>query len=379
MGGSKGCFHAHVTRYRVPEYGPMRISAVPLSACTVVGVPTALALGAHVYIMRCVERAYGGRFSLRQWASHLGRTNKLELLWRMATATWRCVPDVVIVGEQKAGTTALTDQLDAHPDSRGAFFCWGSGSEPFGWLNGKESQFLNGFYGVFTGKRLYRMAFPLRMWKPKCVYDATPHSLVMPYAAARLHAWAPHAKIIAIVRNPTDRAFSQFQMYSRFRDHFGPLFTESMGRGEWTFEAMVDASLAPEAVRGFARLEAVGPDDPLPADNFELLHPRSLIRRGMYAKNIQRYLDLFGPERVLVLRMEDLDGEALAQTMGRVYGFLGIQPIPVATGAGYSRFKPESNRGLYKAAVDQNTRRRLDDIFHEPNAALDALLAPRSA
>src|SRR6266480_7948081 len=113
-----------------------------------------------------------------------------------ATASLRPLPDFLILGAQKAGTTALYAYLRQHPEITGP--SW------------KEVSFFDRHYA--RGEAWYRGNFPnsLRA-RGKLVGEASPSYLFHPLAPERVAGLVPEAKLIALVRNPVDRAYSHYQ------------------------------------------------------------------------------------------------------------------------------------------------------------------------
>lgn len=105
--------------------------------------------------------------------------------------------DLAVLGTAKGGTTALYHYLDQHPDVVMA--------DP------KEPHFFDAYFdGDF---RSYIDGFPTEEYEDQVLGEATPHSLFVPYVAGRLHAYAPDAKLVAILRDPVERAYSDWWMY----------------------------------------------------------------------------------------------------------------------------------------------------------------------
>jgi hypothetical protein len=341
-------------------------------AITAVVVAAGASLAAHAYILRCVEALYDGRFPPDLWAVHLLDSRPLELLWRLATAPLRTLPDVYLLGEQKAGSTAVTDQLVGHPQVVGPFFPWRAGRPPLGENCGKESQYLNGFYGRRISRLGFRAFFPLRWRRPRVVFEGTPHQLLLPHSARLIHAWTPAARFIVVLREPCSRAFSQYQMYARWHAHY-PVFRGWLPECAWSFEAMLALSASADAAARFAELEALpvrGGSCELPAGFGCTLHPMSLLRRGEYVSNLRRYLELFPRERFLVLRMDELDDASRDATLARVHAFLGLEPRPHAEGHGLSAVVPGGNRGRYGETMRGKTREALAAHYATHNEAL---------
>src|SRR5436189_26280 len=105
----------------------------------------------------------------------------------------RPLPDFLILGAQKAGTTALYAYLRWHPQVTGPSF--------------KEVSFFDRHYA--RGERWYRAHLPVR--RRAVVGEASPSYLFHPLAPERVARMLPEARLIALLRNPVDRAFSHYQ------------------------------------------------------------------------------------------------------------------------------------------------------------------------
>lgn len=208
-------------------------------------------------------------------------------------------PNLFIVGAQKSGTTSLAVSLDSHP----AIYM-SNVKEP-GWLAFGEGgyRFLDG-HGracraaswVVTGEDDYLALFDEA--PPGCIYrgEASTWYLSEPGMAGKLHAFNPDARIIAILRQPADRAYSAW-CHAR-RDEEEP------------FEDFADA-LAAEA----------GRDRPS-----HLLRYREM---GRYVGPLKEYIETFGRDRVLVLLYEDLRDDPGA-VFRHCCEFLGVDPSATA-------------------------------------------------
>ena len=123
-------------------------------------------------------------------------------------------PHVYILGFPKCGTTALHTYLAQHPAIATM------DGLPWHPALSKESHFFNGVLGRrhASSRTLYRSFFPTfltRWWRERicrsggwlCL-DACPLTGCLPYAAKRIHAINPDAKLIFAVRDPVDASFS---------------------------------------------------------------------------------------------------------------------------------------------------------------------------
>ncbi len=115
----------------------------------------------------------------------------------------RVLPDFLVIGAQKSGTSSLFRYLDQHPQVRG--------SVP------KEVHYFSGGFApapdaYARGEGWYRAHFPKKaaMGQGVRAFEATPLYLLHPLAAGRIHALMPAVKLVAVLRNPTDRALSHY-------------------------------------------------------------------------------------------------------------------------------------------------------------------------
>ncbi len=113
----------------------------------------------------------------------------------LLTAGWRRLPDFIIIGAQKSGTTSLFDYLTMHPEVL---------KNP---LNYKELYFFNTHYQ--RGMKYYRHYFPLK-FRSGLVGEATTTYLHSLEAPARVAQCLPEVKLILTLRDPVDRAISHY-------------------------------------------------------------------------------------------------------------------------------------------------------------------------
>jgi len=275
--------------------------------------------------------------------SVLAPVDGLRRRWRRLTAPLRVLPDFVIVGAQKAGTTSLYAYLTAQPDVLPA--------------TAKEVHFFDSCEWD-RGAQTYRAYFPTRARvrlrsamrsRPTLTGEATPYYLYHPLAPERLAATAPQTKVIILLRDPVERTLSHYWHEVRG------------GREHLPLRAALEAE--PARLRG--REEAL--QNGAPQCRHRDHQVFSYVDRSRYSRQVGRYLALFPPEQVLVLRSELLFGDD-AQTIQRVAEFLGL---PRLTG----RFA-EKNLGRRESRNPEEAAVRglLADALADDEAALRELL-----
>jgi hypothetical protein len=185
------------------------------------------------------------------------------------------LPNFVILGSQKAGTTSLYQVLRLHPEI---------------FMPAKKE--LNYFFHeaeYSKGADYYQSYFKGAPTTAKAIGEASPGYICHPLAPARIHELLPDAKLIVTVRNPIARAYSQYWDNRRS-------LSETL-----SFPEVIEQALEETYIPG--RL--------------------GYFSRGTYMQYIQRYLDLFPAENLLVLPFEDLKADA-ARFYQRCFEFLGV-------------------------------------------------------
>lgn len=246
-----------------------------------------------------------------------------------ATVRWRPLPDFLIVGAQKAGTTALYAYLRWHPDITGPSF--------------KEVSFFDRHH--VRGETWYRAHLPARPGS-RVVGEASPSYLFHPDAPKRVARLMPNAKLIAVLRNPIDRAFSHYQ------------HEVALGREALSFEEALDAE--DERMRG--ELDRMARD---PAYFSHAWWNYTYVTRGEYAEQLERWFRVFPREQILVLISEELLDNP-AETYAHTLEFLGVAPHELTS---FPRIFARDY-----SAMTPTTRERLKQVFAEPNRKLAELL-----
>ena len=127
------------------------------------------------------------------------------------------MPNFLIIGSQKAGTTALYHYLKQHPQ----IFMSGTKEPCFFAFEGEDLDFRSptgervfvGSYGI-NNIDDYRRLFE-RVRDEKAIGEASPIYLIHPKATERIRHYLPDAKLIAILRDPVDLAYACFLMDRR--------------------------------------------------------------------------------------------------------------------------------------------------------------------
>jgi hypothetical protein len=204
----------------------------------------------------------------------------------VAAVKWRNVArplDFIVIGAAKSGTTSLYYYLRDHPrlvmpaDKEAPFFTKDSIYER-GWDEFRDKTFRRVPAGALVGK-------------------VTPRYLGDLHVAERMYAAMPNTRLIALLRNPVDRAHSKYRMTVRY------------DKETRTFADLVADELEPSALAR-ARTEALG-------------LRQTVVVRSEYGRLLDRYLQWFAPSQLLVLFTEEME-QRPAAAIDEVLRFLDL-------------------------------------------------------
>lgn len=229
--------------------------------------------------------------SASQWFK-LRKNPRLFFWWiyHRLTTPLRVLPDFLMIGVMKGGTTSLFNYLAKHPQIHPPFR--------------KEIKFFDIHYP--QGLSWYRAHFPLqvKMGPGTRTGEATPYYIFHPLALQRIADTLPQAKLITVLRNPIDRAYSHYNHMVR------------VGREPLTFAE----AIAQEEERLSGETEKIIADSSY--STFNHLH-YSYLSRGRYIEQLKKCFQLFSREQVLILQSEELYTSP-AITYKKVIDFLGL-------------------------------------------------------
>jgi hypothetical protein len=277
------------------------------------------------------------------------------------------LPNFMIIGVAKAGTTSLYRYLEQHPQ---VYVCPLKGTNFFGyedarawtWTDEGDPPLLRHFQARTFAE--YEALFAGASTEI-AIGEASPQYFRCPTAARRIRECLPEVKLIASLRNPADRAFSGFLMRTRRGEVVKGLYEE----------------LTPEA---------------------------SHVREGFYYKRLKRYLDIFPRNQIKILIFEEFRQDA-TKAMAELFDFLGVDtnhgldtstaynPAAVPKNRLLNRLLyhptmirlvksglPESLQGLAKQVRQQNLKKppkfppdlraKLLDLYREDILKLEGLL-----
>lgn len=201
----------------------------------------------------------------------------------------RKLPDFLIIGTQKGGTTSMFEYINEHPEIQMA--------------RRKEIYFYTKYYHL--GMSYYRSFFPKKNVK-KLTGEATPYYFFHPLAPARIKKTLPNVKIILLLRDPILRAYSHYNMTKEM--HPSHSFDEAINYVEQ------------KHLNGGKKLVIKPFDYNIEPAEF------NYISGGLYFKQLANWLKYFQLKDMLILKSEDLF-ENPKKELKKVYDYLGLSEI----------------------------------------------------
>lgn len=244
-----------------------------------------------------------------------------------ATAPVRMRPSFLIVGGQRCGTTSMFKTLVQHRAVAKPFLR--KGVHYFDKHYEKGEGWYQGHFPVAATSRLRRRG------GVSITGESSPYYMFHPLAGARIAADLPGVRLIALVRDPVERAYSAHS-HERAR-----------GYEDQPFERALEL----ESERTDGERERMLADPAF--DSFALQH-HAYLARGRYHEHLSRLSDLVGRERLHVVDSHDFFTDP-HQAFGEVLDFLGL---PWQDGIAF-----EQHNSRTRAAMPEGLRTRLEDHF----------------
>lgn len=282
-----------------------------------------------IYYLKSYGRSILGEKSYNINKQHyLNVQRKISYGFHILTTPFQPLPDFLIIGAQKCGTSALYTYLSYHPQLKKSIL--------------KEINYFNDKFDKKTN--WYKRHFPLLPGLKKDIqtYEATPEYLYHPNVAERIASFSPHIKLILLLRNPVDRAISNY--WHNFNS----------GREKLSMRETFEKEIA-----------LINKENKKPSDDKFYNNTRrysSNLDRGIYSLQIERYLKHFNLNQILILKSEDFFQDPQA-TLDKTTDFLTIDQFS------FSDTKPRGV-GKYKTKTDPQIIKELNEFFKPYNKQL---------
>jgi len=211
-------------------------------------------------------------------------------------------PNFLIIGAQRSGTTSLFKYLQQHPDiymsqkKEPRFFVFDEENPQFA---GSEKEKSEARYQALRQASVTNFQDYCDLFRnvtsQKAIGEASPHYLYCPRAAERIRYYLPDTKIIAILRDPVERAYSNFFLQGPTdAKQFIAKFTQAVRKEENNkLDDIWDGAI-------------------------------HYVRKGFYYSQLMRYYNIFDQNRIKVYLYDDLN-ENLTGLMQDIFRFLDVK------------------------------------------------------
>lgn len=258
--------------------------------------------------------------------------------YRLSTSLFRMLPEFVIAGEAKCGTTSLYRYILEHPD---VLPC--DRKEPKTFIEHRQSLFYCRSHYPLLLQKYLAGAVSGRL---PITGEATAEYLSSPNVPRDIATVLPGIKVIIMLRNPVERAYSDYCMFS------------NRGRAQYSFEDIVSRSIEWLCDPSLNDLVEAA----LHLERFYL----RFVARGIYIRNVERWMNWFPEEQILILKSEEFFQNTY-EVINQVFEFLGLDPFTIPR-------TDIKRKGEYLTNMSEETRRKLDEFYAPYNEKLYQLL-----
>lgn len=240
------------------------------------------------------------------------------------------LPKFLIIGAQKSGTTAFYGLLRQHPQ-----------------IVNKPGEVHFFDFNFHKGEKWYKAQFPKWEHSDAIRGDKSPYYLFHPLVPQRAYSLLPHAKLIILLRNPIDRAYSHYWMNFRAK------------RETLSFEDAIHAE--PERLAGSVKeIIRTGITQTSPNHlNF------SYLSRGIYVDQLKNWMNYYNQDQILVISFDDF----LQNPEEQIKKTLKFLELP-----DYDNFNFQIGKQSKYPSMDPIIRKELSDYFRPYNEQLEMLL-----
>tara|TARA_Y100001936_G_C16009194_1_gene632531 strand:- start:314 stop:1144 length:831 start_codon:yes stop_codon:yes gene_type:complete len=244
------------------------------------------------------------------------------------------LPNFIIIGAMKSGTTSLYNYICDHPSVIAAEY------DEIGFFDSNYHLGLNWYRSLFPTKKQLKS---LEQKEDQGITgEDTPFYFWNEESANRIKEILPNVKLIIILRNPINRA------YSEYHDKV------QSGRTKKSFEQYIQSEL-----------ENLKKNSPPPS---KFNDDDSILLRGIYSKQFENWSSIFSKKQIIVLQSEQLL-EKPQKVLNDIYNFLGLTEFNLK-----NKFSKKKKK--YQD-MNSETREILRDFYYPYNEKLFQMIEKR--
>ena len=252
------------------------------------------------------------------------------------TASSRVLPDFIIIGTARSGTTSLFYNICEHSCVIPAAY------DEIGFFDSNYHLGINWYRSMFPTKK--HMEKVKKNTEFAITGEDTPFYIWSPTVAKRILKIIPNVKLIVLFRNPVDRAYSNYHLGVR------------AGSENLSFEDAIQSEL------DRLKNSEIESDD----DVKKYTIPRSYIAKGFYSDQLKIWLKLFKSEQLFITSTEDFESNT-ENILNKIYDFLEIPQINLKN--------LEKHKVASYPPMKDETRKFLVDLYKIHNEELFRMIS----
>jgi hypothetical protein len=254
------------------------------------------------------------------------------------TGPIRSLPDFIIIGTARSGSTSLYYNICQHPCVLSAAY------DELGYFDSNFHLGLNWYRSLFP--TLFSKWIVKQKKQFAITGEDTPFYIWNPLVAKRILKILPKIKLIVLLRNPVDRAYSNYHLGIR------------AGSENLSFEDAIQIELK--------KLNEINDEFEHNVEKYTI--PRSYIAKGFYANQLKIWLELFNSEQLIIISTEDLESNPQG-TLDKIYDFLKIPKN--------HKLIPEKQKKASYPKMKNETRELLINLYKKNNAELFSMIGQK--
>jgi len=254
------------------------------------------------------------------------------------TGPIRSLPDFIIIGTARSGSTSLYYNICQHPCVLSAAY------DELGYFDSNFHLGLNWYRSLFP--TLFSKWIVKQKKQFAITGEDTPFYIWNPLVAKRILKILPKIKLIVVLRNPVDRAYSNYHLGIR------------AGSENLSFEDAIQIELK--------KLNEINDEFEHNVEKYTI--PRSYIAKGFYANQLKIWLELFNSEQLIIISTEDLESNPQV-TLDKIYDFLKIPKN--------HKLIPEKQKKASYPKMKNETREFLINLYKKNNAELFSMIGQK--
>ena len=246
------------------------------------------------------------------------------------SAPIRVLPNVIVIGVVRSGTTSLYHYLAQHPSiSKSAY-------DELGYFDSNYELGLNWY------KSLFPTIFEKKKLEQKnrkfITYDVTPFYIYNEKVPIRIKKIIPNSKLILILRNPVDRAYSNYFITNQKKKFEDVIIEEK------------------EILKTIKEKNG--------EEYYKFVHT-SLLARGFYAEQLKRWYKIFPENQIFIVKSEDFAVKT-NKIMNKIFNFLELEDFDIIDDTKKNKIRYEP--------MKEETRKNLIEYFRPYNEKLYSII-----